>query len=363
MLKIGFITSSLSSEDGWGRYSKSLIESVSKSEDVSVITEKMGNDTSLTNIYPRLPHFGFDIGIQVKVFLNVLKYFRDCDVIHSLIEPFAPGAALASKLIGAKFIMTLHGTYSVPPSGFSMQGFLIKFALRSTRMTTTGSKYTEIKARERVKFGECIFIPNGVDNKVFFSNQKPRENFILSVGWLKSRKGADLLIKAFALIKDEFPGLRCKIAGGIGSENFYDYLKNLAKETETESRIDFLGRISDNDLVALYNTCKVFVFPARDIDGNFEGFPMVFYEANACGAPVITTKGFGSEYAIKDGYNGILVEPEDVNGIAKAIRSILSDEQLRGTMSQNSLEVAGRHTWDKIAQNYLMPFYNQALKK
>ncbi len=365
MLQIGYLTTSLSCEGGWERYSRSLAESVSKYAEVKVLTQFDAiNETKLLQVYSKLPHWDYGFLTQLNVFFTTLKYFRGCDVIHSLIEPFAPGAALASKLLGARFVMTLHGTYAVAPENISLERIFLKIAYKIAVLTTTGSAFTETKARKRMKFGECRFIPNGVDPLEFYRIAGTNDsNFLLTVGWLKPRKGMDILIKAFNLIKDDFPNLRCKLVGGSENHKFSDYLKLLVKENKLENRVDFLGKIGDNELVKLYNTCSVFVFPARDIDENFEGFPMVFYEANACGAPVITTRGFGSEYAIKDGYNGILVEPEDVKGAAQAIKKLLNDQNSLAEMRKNALKTAENHAWDKIAEKQLMPFYYDALKK
>ena len=151
MLKVGFITSSLSSEDGWGRYSKSLTEEVSRFAEVRVLTHSSANNhTFLKNVSPVLPDFAFSLSAQAKTLFNAMKYLRGCDVIHSLVEPFAPGAAMASKLLGAKFIMTLHCTYAVPPKELSVRRGLMKFAYRRASITTTGSKYTEAKVRESI---------------------------------------------------------------------------------------------------------------------------------------------------------------------------------------------------------------------
>lgn len=365
MFKIGYLTTSLSCEAGWERYSRSLAESISKYADVRVLTQSDAvNETKISRVYPKLPHWNYEFLTQLRVFFNTLKYFKGCDIIHSLIEPFSPGAALASKLLGARFIMTLHGTYAVAPENFSLERVFLKIAYKIAALTTTGSSFTETKARRRMKFGECRFIPNGVDPKKFYRLPETEdENYILTVGWLKPRKGMDILIKAFNEIKDEFPELKCKLAGGVGDENFFDHLKLFIKENKLENKVEFLGRVSDEKLLKLYNGCSAFVFPARDIDENFEGFPMVFYEANACGAPVITTRGFGSEYAINDGYNGILVEPEDTSGVARAIRKLLSDRNGLLKIRANSLKTAENHTWNKIAEHQLMPFYHDALKR
>ena len=365
MIKIGFLTSSLSAEDGWGRYSRSLAEAMAKNAEVKVLTQfDAPNETRLERVYAGLPRWDYKLPTQFKVFFKTLKYFRDCDIIHSLIEPYAPGAALASRLLGAKFVMTLHGTYAVPPLNLSLERLFLKLAYKIAAITTTGSAFTETKVRRRIKFGECRFIPNGVDPKEFYRLPDAGDgNYILTVGWLKARKGMDIFIKAFNEVKDEFPELKCKLAGGVGNEEFAKYLKTLVKDNDLGNRVEFLGRVSDGDLLKQYNNCSVFVFPARDIDENFEGFPMVFYEANACGAPVVTTRGFGSEYAVKDNYNGLLIEPESVEGAANAIRKIIKSPELNLQMRKNALETAANHTWDKIAENMLMPFYRDALNK
>lgn len=271
-----------------------------------------------------MPHFSYRPISQLIFFYYSLKYFWGCDIIHSLIEVSAPAAALASRILGARFVMTLHGTAAVPPKNSFLIKEALKFAYRTAAITTTGSVYTEKKVREQVKFGECRFIPNGVDPETFhILPGATNKNFLLTVGWLSPRKGMDILIKAFVVLKDEFPELGCKIVGSTKNQEFLNYLKDLAKKSGVEKRVEFLGRVTDEELVRLYNDCSVFVFPARDFNNDFEGFPMVFYEANACGAPVVTTRGFGSEYAIKNGQNGFLTGSEDFLAVAQAIKKII----------------------------------------
>ena len=365
-MKIGFVTSSLSSEGGWGRYSKSLVESVAKHVDVAVITHKdTQNESDLDEVFAELPRFSFHPKVQLATYKSCMKHFQGCDLIHSLVEPFAPGVAFASKKLKAKFLMTLHGTYAVPPPQWhSVQRHLLRYALRSTHMSTTGSPYTEEKAREQVQFGECRFIPNGVDDQLFRRlSDAQTKPFILTTGAVKPRKGADLGVKALGLLKDEFPDLTYKVVGDPGHTKFVDQLHASAKELGVEDRIEVLGFISDEEIVRLYNECSAYVLAARDSGGQFEGFPMVFYEANACGAPVITTRGFGSEYAIKDGENGFLIDSEDYQAIADTVRIILSDDQLRDRMVQRGLEEAASHTWDKIAENHLLKMYHDTLQQ
>ncbi|MCK5018047.1 MAG: glycosyltransferase family 4 protein [Candidatus Peribacteraceae bacterium] len=364
-MKIGFITSSLSSEDGWGRYSKSLVESVAQHAEVAVITHNNAkNETSLSNVYPVLPRCSFHPKVQWKTYKSCMKYFQGCEIIHSLVEPFAPGSAFAAKQLGVYFIMTLHGTYAIPPKKwYSVRRHFLRYALKSAHMSTTGSLYTEQKAREQAVFGECRFIPNGVDSTLFrrLKDIQPKD-FLLTTGAVKSRKGQDVVVEALALLQDEFPNVRYKI---VGDTSNFEFVQKIMKRSEVlgiNDKVEFLGCVSDKKIVELYNQCRIFILAARDIEGQFEGFPMVFYEANACGAPVVTTRGFGSEYAIKDGKNGFLVKSESPEDLANVLKNILSDETLRENMSTFGLREAANHTWDKIAQNYLMKMYRDILK-
>ena len=272
-MKIGFITSALSAaeEGGWGRYSRSLIESVARHADVVVLTQQGSkNESSLEHVYAGLPPFSFKPSVQWSVFQNAKKYFKDCDAVHVLIEPFSPGAALACKFLGAKFLMTLHGTYSVPPTGLSLQGFFLKFALQSAALTTTGSKQTEMRAREQVQFGECRFIPNGVDLESFHSLPGvQRQRYFLTTGAVKARKGADIGVRALGLLKDDLPDIRYRIIGDTSGASFVEHLRALAKALGVAHRVDIVGLVSEEELLRSYNECTAYVLAAREVAGQF----------------------------------------------------------------------------------------------
>jgi phosphatidylinositol alpha-1,6-mannosyltransferase len=356
--KIGFVTSSVVMDDGWGRYSRSLVKGVAESVQVAVLTSGEYDKTCFFSVWPVLPAPSFSPLVQVKTFFYILKYLRDCDVIHSLVEPYMPAVALASIILRVPCILTMHGTYAVPPKNFSMKKLMMKFAYRTALITTTGSPQTEQKVREVVKLNECRFIPNGVDSDIFkVLPEETKRNFILTVGALKPRKGVDIVIKALEIIKGEFPFLNYKVIGYSDSSDFSSYLKRLVKEKGVEERVEFLNGISDDKLVKLYNQAKIFILAARTEKGSFEGFPMVFYEANACGTPVISTTGFGSEYAIKNGINGYLVQPDKPEEVAGAIRKIINGDY--EMMAANSLKEAKQHSWKAVSKQ-LVKMYNDA---
>jgi hypothetical protein len=79
----------------------------------------------------------------------------------------------------------------------------------------------------------------------------------------------------------------------------------------------------------LYQHCELFLLtPRTERAGHFEGFGLVYLEAGACGKPVIGTSECGAEDAILDGQTGLLVRPDDVEGLSAALRSLLSDGNL-----------------------------------
>lgn len=363
-ISVGYLTTSLSSEGGWGRYSKSLIESVAKSVEVkTVLTFKNAvNETNSVKCIKVLPTPMYHPVAQIKIFYYTFKHLRQCDVIHSLVEQYAPGAALACFLLRKHLVITLHGTYAVPPKKWNVKRVIMQFMYRVADITTTGSKYTENKVREVIpKLGECRFIPNGVDDKLFYNlANSVDKNFLLTVGELKSRKGVDVVIKALGMVKDKFPSLQYKVVGVHNNKNFFHYVQKLASDFGIQDRVQFLGRITDDELLHLYNECSIFILAAREVEGSFEGFPMVFYEANACGAPVISTRGFGSEYAIKDNYNGYIVEPDNPKQLADKITMTMSDSHLRNKLKEGALNVAIQHTWDNIGLQ-LVKLYHDSM--
>ncbi len=373
-LKIGCITSSISYYGGWDTLSKGIIGAVAKEHDVVVLTAKgYKNDPVSYPTHSVLPHhyISFGLGNQWKVFWNCMKYFRGCDAIHTFIEPFTPGAALASKILGIPLFITLAGTYCVIPKAGGFKGFvkriIMKFMYNQASFIATGS-YKNIELIEEVMSlnNKWKFVPFGVDPdkfKITKTYEPSPYPFLFTVGEVKARKGADYVIKALAILKDEFPELRYKIAGNDKTKpNFVASLKSLIADNGLEDRVEILGRVGEDDLLRYYSTCTAFVLAAQTLGrDSFEGFPMVFYESHSYGAPLIATKGYGSEYVIKDGYNGFLVPQGNVEELAEAIRKIVSNPTLRDQMSQNAISEANKHSWDAISLNYLEA-YNKIVK-
>ncbi len=92
--------------------------------------------------------------------------------------------------------------------------------------------------------------------------------------------------------------------------------------------------------------------PSRDIEGDFEGFGIVYLEANLCGKPVIAGNSGGVKDAVSDGVSGLMVEPENLEGIANAISRLSNDKDLRDKLGSQGKERAIREfSWENQAAN------------
>lgn len=151
----------------------------------------------------------------------------------------------------------------------------------------------------------------------------PGQKLVLSVGRLQRRKGFDHTLKALpALLRQ---GLDVHYALiGIGED--WDYLKELARKLGVEARVHLLGHVSLEDLPRWYNACDVFAMPNRDVDGDTEGFGLVYLEAGACEKPAIAGRAGGTGSAVADGVTGLQVRGERVDEIEQALTRLLVDE-------------------------------------
>lgn len=131
-------------------------------------------------------------------------------------------------------------------------------------------------------------------------------------------KGVDDLITAFALAAGRAPGLRLTI---VGEGDDRPRLQNLAATGPVSDRIDFYGRVGDEQLQHLYRTCDIFALPSQK-----EGFGLVFLEAMACGKAVIAAASAAAPEVVVDGSTGLLVPYGDIGRLTLALIQLLTDK-------------------------------------
>jgi len=194
-----------------------------------------------------------------------------------------------------------------------------------------------------------LLTSNGIKSEVLYppiknyEKYKPGEygDYILSAGRFVPLKRIELIIEAMNYLKSN--KIKLKITGK--HDNDYGiYLKNLVKRYGLENRVEFLGFVSDKDLVELYSNCFAVYFAPQDEDygyGTIEGFM-------AC-KPVITALDSGGPLEfVKDNVNGILFKREDTRELAKRIDEIYGKETVLKKMGENGFHVVKDITWDNV---------------
>jgi glycosyltransferase involved in cell wall biosynthesis len=186
---------------------------------------------------------------------------------------------------------------------------------------------------------------NGIDTDLFHTNGSTpkRPNSLIVVGGYSPIKGLTHLLKAMTLLKKEVD-LKLTIIGGPPDGK---YSSGLVKDYGLQDSVTFTGRISHDELVKHYGASQVAVVPSL-----YEGFGFPAGEAMACGLPVVSSSaGALPEVVGTDGEAGLLVPPADADSMARALRRLMIDEELRrrmGVAARRRVETL--FTWEQAGR-------------
>jgi len=366
-MKICFLTNELSIKHGWGRYSISIIKEVIKNPEIDfcVLTSNRAHNIFLpeAKLYPILPPL-FQTRTE-KIFSlignykKIRKKLQNTDIVHSLIEPYAPIVYLAQ--IKKPFIVTLHGTYAVNPFKKRFLKKIYSASYKRARQIICVSKFTQKEFLKKINLPQTLVINNGIDYNKFqdfdiILSQNAKN--ILSVGALTKRKGYHISIPAVAKVKRKYPNLKYWIVGSQENKSYFEILKKIVAENHLEDNVFFLMNLSEKELINLYHQADIFLMTPVNDENIFEGFGLVYLEANACGKPVIGAYNCGAEDAIKENYNGLLVPQNNIELTSQAILKIFDNPELSAHMSQNGRKWAQNHDWNKVFASYLNLYRN-----
>ena len=195
---------------------------------------------------------------------------------------------------------------------------------------------------------------NGIDSEPLYHPPKhyghyfseEYGDYVLSVGRLDKMKRLDNLIRA---MKFADPGIKCLI-GGTGADEDTVALKKLAREQGVDDRVQFLGFVSDEELLKLYARSLCVYFAPKD-----EDYGYITLEAFLSHKPVVTTTDAGGvlEFAEND-VNAVVTEP-DPEQIGQAINRLYLDKKLARDFGENGYQTVKDISWDN-ALDRLMAF-------
>ncbi len=168
------------------------------------------------------------------------------------------------------------------------------------------------------------------------------ESFLLYVGATLPHKNLASVLRGYARVvqSDEMNGLALVIAGR--SSRFNQELKNTIRKLGVEHFVHMIGYVSSDDLPTLYAMARALLYVTR-----FEGFGFPPLEALACGTPVVLSAHAALPEVV--GPCALFVDPEDIGGIAKAIRTIATNSELRNRIVSMARIRLKRYLWEQAA--------------
>jgi glycosyltransferase involved in cell wall biosynthesis len=171
------------------------------------------------------------------------------------------------------------------------------------------------------------------------------KNYLMYSGATDERKNHLALIASYAALP---PSVRSHhqlaFIGGLPADHQRAFADHAKKCGLAEGELVISGRVSDHELICLYNLCKAFIFPSWH-----EGFGLPALEAMKCGRAVIASNTSSLPEVV--GKSDALFDPFDQESITKKIEQVLTDASFRKALEQHSIEQAKTFTWDKTAKS------------
>jgi phosphatidyl-myo-inositol dimannoside synthase len=271
---------------------------------------------------------------------------REIDAGTILLDPALPLGLVGPRLRAAPYGVVLHGAEVTVPGRLPASSQLLRRVLRGAGLVVAAGGYPLAEAERAARCPlPSVLVPPGVDTERFVPLDADERSaarrrlglpvdgrLVVSVSRLVPRKGMDVLIHAAALLAPTRPDLTVAIAGGGRDQA---RLERLVRSTGAPVRV--LGRVSHDDLPAVYGCGDVFAMLCRNRWGGLEqeGFGIVFLEAAAAGVPQVAGDSGGAAEAVVDGETGLVVRrPDDPVAAADALARLLDDADARERMAR-----------------------------
>lgn len=347
MSKICFICAGLSGGGGMERSLTSLANYYSS----------IGHGVSIINLFKTNIYFELDPRIEViwptfkrKKYHRLIYAFINIPYVRKSIRSLKPDVLLSFGewfnpyvIISTRFLKT--PLYISDRMGPNLNlGFLLETARKYTYKYTTGIiAQTSIAAEiiHRKTNAENIqVIPNAVNVINTVTSIKKKQ--IVTVGRLSKEKGHIYLIRAFASLKETDWSLHIV---GDGSER--NKLENETDILNIRDRVFFYGHLKD--FSQILGESEIFVLPSL-----YEGFPNALVEAMSVPLACISSNCVaGPGDIIQDNINGLLVPTADTEALSISIQNLITNKNIRDSISGNAYRIRETLDFDRIANEYL----------
>jgi glycosyltransferase involved in cell wall biosynthesis len=307
-------------------------------------------------------------------FRAAVKRLR-CDLVH------IPHLFWLPRSLPCPYVMTVHdllehmyGTHDHSGLRRSLHEILTRRVLRGAARILAVSQFTkqEIEQLVGVRSDRIEVVYNAIDERFLRGHASEGDRqliaeryqvtypFLLYAGSIRPHKNVVRIIEAFSALKTElekegaYPDLKLIIIGDDLSGN--PDLRRTVIRSGVQNDVRFLGFVPIEVLRILYDNAKIFVFPSL-----YEGFGLPPLEAMAHGTPVVTSNT--SSLPEVTGKGAVLVNPENVFEIRRALHRVLTDNVLRERLKTQGFEQSQRFSWDKSAQRILAVYKEVAGKQ
>ncbi len=348
-----------------GRYIDKLIEYLAKLEtDISFeIITKPKRVEYIRNIAPSfsvisadIKEFTFDEQLRFNSLLKSLK----ADLVHfgMVQQPILYKGKVITSVQDLTTLRFNNPSKNLVVFKFKqlIYRFVVLIAIKKSKAIISPSKFVKddlirFSGAKENKFFVTYYSADKINESSKEINYLKRKNFIMYVGRPTPHKNLEGLVKAFRLVKKDYPDFLLVLAGKKDAN--YLGIEKLVNSLGVKD-VYFTDFMSDGQLRWLYENTKAYVFPSFS-----EGFGLPSLEAMAHGAPVVSSNTTCLPEI--NGKAAVYFNPKDINDMAEKIESVISNETLRKELIQRGYKQLKKYSWTKTAQETLN-IYNSVLK-
>jgi glycosyltransferase involved in cell wall biosynthesis len=295
---------------------------------------------------------------MLTLFAYLVRHRREYDILHVHLANYHAFVSLvAARLLGKKIIIKIGNTgewgIRAMKEGrgqgiWGMERMFVSLrhsdCIVAVNPAITGELVAEGFAADKI-----VEIPNGIETDMFESKADYGLNsqcVLTFVGRLHPQKGVDVLLRSVHQVYQVQSEMNWRLQV-LGDGRLRDQLEALARNLGIAEAVDFCGQVDNvEDYLA---GSDIFVLPSRT-----EGISNALLEAMACGLPCIATRIDGNRHVLTDGYDGLLVTPDDVDELAQAIIRLSQDTTLRRRIGKQARHTAQvRYSLDVVATKYV----------